>query len=259
MSERIFCIAAGSHKQLAAEILSIAGILIYSPQEYSADGLDSFLAAVSRMGTGKTRVFLDLPAAAMSEDIKLLREILNSFKGSLAGVCANNVYGLRLADEYGLDAFKGMGLNTLNDNFCDFKNILLSPELNENDYRLFKDWDKKNYFLCVFGRLPLMLLSHCPYQVNGYDCKSCGGVKLQYKDETGNVMDIRRVKMASCYFELLNAVPLNLLKYKNKIKPHYYFDVRGYGAETILRTLTAFKEPGNKEPEGKYTTGLYFK
>ena len=262
MADKLFCAAVRDMSQLSGGIIKLCDMLVYSPAEYSGLDADGFLSAVKKLAddAGKTMpVYLDLPAVALSADITVLRKIIEGVKDGLAGLVANNVYGIRLAEDYGLSVFKGGGLNTLNDNFCDFDNILLSPEIYEGDYRQFGGWDKKNYFLYVCGYLPLMLLCHCPKEVNGFDCKTCGGVNLVYKDELNNKMKLRRVKTAACRFELLNSVPLCLLKYKNKIKPHFYFDMKEFKAPQILEIMTAFKEPGNKEPPFKYTAGAYFK
>lgn len=262
MANKLYCIAVKSKKQLDAEILRQVDFIVLCPESYSKGGVKAFLDSVGRISEGrKPPVFLDLPLIAMSGDISVLRGILGQkdIKDRLAGVVANNAYALKLAEEYGLDAFKGMGMNTLNDNFCGFNNIILSPEINEQEYRQFRDWDRKNYFLCVYGYLTLMTLAHCPYQANGFDCGNCERANLQYKDELGNVMGIRRIRLASCYFELLNSVPLSMLNYKNKIKPHFYFDMRETEKSEIIKILKLFMEPGNKEPEGKHTAGLYFK
>ena len=255
MKNRLYCIAVKNEKQIDAEILAAVDYLILCPEEYTEKSVLDFMSIVN------CNLYLNLPVIAMSRDVKVLRGILGNdrIRERLAGVAANNVYALKLAREYGLDVFKGPWMNTLNDNFCGYENIILSPELSEKEYRLFGDWDKKNYFLCVYGYLPLMTLAHCPYKVNGIACGKCDKAPLQYKDELNNVMNIRRTRLSSCYFELLNSVPLNLLKYKNKVKPHYFFDMREENARDISKILGLFKEPGNKDPEGKYTAGLYFK
>ena len=267
-----YCIAIKSEKQLNAEIIAAVDYVILCPENYTE--ITNYKLQITNSDKKKndsnswfsvpgSQLYLYLPVIAMSDDIKILRKILgdNKTKERFAGVAANNVYALKLAREYNYKVFKGPWMNTINDNFCDFENIILSPELTEDEYRQFKDWDKKNYFLPVFGYMPLMTLAHCPYKVNGFECntKKCDAAKLQYKDELGNIMAFRRTKLAKCYFELLNSVPLNLLNYKNKIKPHFFFDMRETGAKEILNTIKLFKEPGNKEPQGKYTTGLYFK
>jgi len=259
MKNRLYCIAVKSSSQLSAEITAAVDYIIFSPEEYNEKTILSFVNYVSCFEF--KNIYLDLPVIAMSDDMKILRRMLGNDKirERLAGIVANNIYALKLSEDFGLNVFKGLGMNTLNDNFCRFENIILSPELYEGDYRQFKDWDKKNYFLCVYGYMPLMTMAHCPYQVNGFDCKNCRGAKLQYKDELNNIMNIRRTKIAGCYFELLNSVPLNLLKYKNKIKPHFHFDMRETSKENITKILEKFKEPGNKDPDGKHTAGLYFK
>jgi hypothetical protein len=246
-----------SEKQLNAEILAAVNYVILCPEDYGN--------AEHIIHNAQSKFYLSLPVVAMSEDIKVLRRILGNekIKGIFAGIVANNVYALKLADEYGYKVFKGPMLNTINDNFCDYENIILSPELTENEYRLFKDWDKKNYFLCVYGYLPLMTLAHCPYKGTAVrqrcEDKKCTAAALQFKDELNNLMSFRRTKISKCYFELLNSTPLNLLNYKNKIKPHFFFDMREAGKSEIAAILAQFKEPGNKAPGGKYTAGLYFK
>ena len=268
MKNRLYCIAVKSEKQLNAEILAAVDYIVFCPEEYTEKTVLAFINNMQSFVNSPVPVtppciYLNLPVVAMSEDIKVLRKLLGNMdiREKLAGIVANNVYTLKLAAEYGLNVFKGPWLNTLNDNFCGYENIILSPELSEREYRLFGDWTQKNYFLCVYGYLPLMTLAHCPYQVNGFECgaRKCRTAKLQYKDELNNVMNIRRTKLSKCYFELLNSVPLDLLKYKNKIKPHYYFDMRETDPREISKILKLFKEPGNKDPEGKYTAGLYFK
>ena len=270
-----YCIAIKSEKQLNAEILAAVDYVIICPEDYTNPSPLARYSLYERENTNKSNspffkggaegggFYLNLPIIAMSEDIKVLRRILGNDKvrGKFTGIAANNIYALKLAEEYGYKVFKGPWMNTINDNFCDFENIILSPEVTEDEYRLFKDWDKKNYFLYVYGYLPLMTLAHCPYKVNGFDCitKKCNTARLQYQDELGNAMNIRRTRISKCYFELLNSVPLNLLNYKNKIKPHFFFDMREEGVGGISKILKQFKEPGNKEPGGKYTTGLYFK
>ena len=296
MKNRLYCIAVKSEKQINAEILAAVDYIIFCPGEYTEKTVLAFINNMQSFFNSPVPVtppciYLNLPVVAMAEDIKVLRKLLENknIKEKFSGVVANNVYALKLAGEYGLNVFKGPWMNTLNDNFCGYENVVLSPELSESEYRLFGDWDKKNYFLCVYGYLPLMTLAHCPYQVNGIEChrgrsadtkrsevpQRGGGnllsavcmnsvpvtrtARLQYKDELNNVMNIRRTKLSKCYFELLNSVPLNLLKHKNKIKPHYYFDMRETEPVEISRILKLFKEPGNKDPEGKHTAGLYFK
>ncbi|GHU98758.1 hypothetical protein FACS1894211_03020 [Clostridia bacterium] len=266
--KKSYCIQTDD-ADLVPQIESYADRIVWSPRDYAAP------AAVR----SSKPLYLHMPVYAGRADIAVLTG--NFKRGGYAGVVANNPYALRLAEEWKTEIFAGSGLNILNQTAAaQHQNILLSPEIGEPDYRLFADWQTRNYFLYVYGRLPLMTLCHCPYvQVfgsgrgrvmadgrwkmedgrSGCHCECKEKESLEYKDEKGNRLAIYKYKTAACYFHLLNAVPHNLVKYKNKIKPHYFFDFRACPPDTALKILAAFSDPAPREPEGPFTAGLYFK
>ena len=254
-----------------------ADIIVWSPRDY---------AAPADIKTAKP-VYLHLPVFANRKDISVL---FDNFRGySYAGIMADNLYALTLAREWKTEVFAGLGLNILNQTTAEnFQNVLLSVEITEPDYRLLTDWQARSYFLYAYGRLPLMALCHCPYKNIGFYCSekhiACKSVtggtvggdtnsartavpvtkhsvidNLTYEDERGNSFEIYKYRMDGCYFRLLNTVPHNLLKYKNKIKPHYFFDFRTCSFDTALKTLTAFADPEPQIPAGPHTAGLFFK
>ncbi|MDR1092564.1 MAG: hypothetical protein LBL66_00265 [Clostridiales bacterium] len=271
---KLYCIQTDDAAAVAA-LENYADMIVWSPQEYAAPVFPR----------SEKPVLLNLPVCAGRGDIAVLTD--NFRRGAYAGVVANNPYALELAREWNVDVFAGSGLNILNQTAArDYKDVLLSPEICEPDYRLFADWQTRNYFLYVYGRLPLMTLCHCVQStvhspqstVKGLSAaagqgqnektkknsdNNCGlctvDCRLSYKDEKGNRFEIYRYKMSACYFYLLNAVPHNLVKYKNKVKPHWFFDFRACPIDTALRVLDAFSDPAPRAPEGAFTAGAYFK
>jgi hypothetical protein len=191
--------------------------------------------------------------------------------GGYAGVFANNPYALYLAAEWGAEAFLGAGLNVLNESAARLyraesgsgRNVLLSCEIREPDYRLFADWESVNYFLYVYGRLPIMQLNAVPSiaRLFGRGKKGGGTPRVQLRDGRGNTFGVDACRADGGYFRLRNSVPINLLYAKNKIKPHFFFDFCGERAEEARRILTAYRTAGNGGGTelGAHTTGRYFK
>jgi hypothetical protein len=68
-----------------------------------------------------------------------------------------------------------------------------------------------------------MTLCHCPFSVVfKNDCKNCSSCKLNYKDDKGNLYNIRRYKIVNCYFELLSDEKIN----KSKTDVNQLMDLR---------------------------------
>lgn len=177
--------------------------IIYFPQDYNNVGCAKNL--LSEQGS---KIYLNLPNVANYKDLGVIKKLLSECKFS--GVVVNNLYGLGLAKELGIDVDRiiaGVGMNVANEYSIKFFNsyginkIMSSIESNlvENPQNVFG------------GKPTLMTLCHCPYKVNfGGDCSNCHYKKgLKYIQDSGKEFDIRRYRLFNCYFEVISDLRLN--------------------------------------------------
>lgn len=185
-------------------------IIIYKPQDYNLSCVnDSNLNNISQPK------FLDLPNFATESDYAVLKSILK--KGVFEGVVANNLYAIYLARELNLKIILGLGMNIFNikslvalSNLCEqqYYGYFYSQELTTIEINDFGD---DNGFIFTDGEICLMTLAHCPLHVNlKADCGKCpyDGQTIYYIDKTGRQFQLKRKRMAKCYWELYNCLPL---------------------------------------------------
>lgn len=182
-------------------------ILVLKPDDYCRVDL-------TKTTVGAT-YYLDLPSFATSDDLKVIDKLIDS--GIFKGVIANNLYAVSYAKQYNLKIICGLGLNIFNDyalktlkELCAelYDGFVYSKELTINETRNFSD---KNGYLFCDGQITLMTIANCPVQVN-YDC-DCTRCKyngdITYTDKTGRSFALKRKKLAKCYWEVYNCLPLS--------------------------------------------------
>ncbi len=151
--------------------------IIYSPEEYNLQDIIEFKNMCEKENK---KPYLNLPIFALSQDIKLLKEIVN--KTQIA-VVVNNLYGLNFETEKVI----GGGLNVFNS--C-----------------------SANYFCLPFiqaegeeFKMPFMTLLHCPMKTHlNANCKECPFKSgYEYVMPNGKRFKLKRTKMSMCCFQLL--------------------------------------------------------
>ena len=153
--------------------------VIYSPENYNEVDILEFKKLVE--GEDK-KFYLDLPNFATSEDIKILKGIVEKSK---IAVVVNNYYGLGFKTE----KIIGAGLNVYNSVSAE---VLNAPVITAES--------------SVGARIdfPYMTLRHCPLKEHiGASCKNCpyeSGFELIM--ENGKRMKLKRKKITSCTFYL---------------------------------------------------------
>lgn len=190
-----------SDKQITNRVLYQIEYLAINPRNYA----DFSVPKVD------VPVLLNLPSVIRGADMDIISRAVN--RKDIFGVISNNLYSLRLTD----------------------KPILLGP-----GHNIIGSFDKahvrsfetdslggKKSWVYAFGYAPLMTLCHCPYK-SCIDCK--GNERLI--DGNGREFKLRRYKLAHCYRQLLNCVPLYL---PNVNKPAYnkFYDCTELSATEI--------------------------
>ena len=170
------------------------GDLVWAPFDYN-----DIKAAQDIRAQARGRLYLNLPIILRERDKDVLDNILN--KVAFDGVVVNNIYGLAINAK---EKIAGTGLNIANDYTVRFLNAHgITKYIKSIESHLSQDLGGGNTYE---GRVPLMTFCHCPYMVNfGCTCKTCSYKdNLSYKMDNGKTMDIRRYRLAGCYFELVS-------------------------------------------------------
>lgn len=192
---------------------------IFSPTEFSQDQI---LLAVKQSKNIGSKLFIDMPIVARHNDLSKLDKILNNFDCNDFGLIANNIYTFAYKNNF--DIIAGLGLNIINKYSKTFylnlgaKDIIYSIETNINDI-------DKNGVVFTKGYPILMTLTHCPFKmIYNNTCKDCTFKdNLNYKMQDGRMLKIRRKKLASCYFEVVDSV---LIDNKNQHSNRTLIDAR---------------------------------
>lgn len=153
--------------------------IIFSPETYTFENVQKF---VNKCKEKRCKPYLDLPNFATSEDITLLKDIIEKTK---VGVVVNNYYALDLSD----DKIIGWGLNVYNSvTASEFGVPVMCAESG----------------ISLKQKAPFMTLRACPFKSHmGASCNNCPYKKGYYLEmQNGTTLNIERKKLSSCMFFL---------------------------------------------------------
>lgn len=213
------------------------GLLVYAPKVYD----EKVLSRLEELKTifVNAKIAINLPIIATSQDLKVLRSILKKCHDYY--VVANNIYGLSFINTHNVIA--GVGLNLNNNQAINLvkklgvSGVILGYESEKNFAK-----SNKDCLVYALGLIPLMNLTHCPYQhIYKCTCSNCAYERgLAYQDEMKKSYQIRRSKVQTCHFELLNYRVYNLL---NKVENNVFIDLRNLNNEKeVISALTMKKD-----------------
>lgn len=178
--------------------------IILSPTVYSLDVVAKFCDKVSKVGCKK--VLLNMPIIALKEDLVILDKVVEFCRERGIGLVANNIYALDYISE-GSEVWAGSNMNITNQ----YSAILLKKYGVEECISAIEKW-----FGSVGGTIKmcngyrvLMTLAHCPHKtLTRRDCANgqCGYLGDLVLLGENRKYTIRRYKVASCYFELVDSV-----------------------------------------------------
>ena len=190
-----------------------ADLVLYSPADFRLDILRPQAAAFPK------NCVLCLPPVCEEETLKGLRSLAAEYGIPLSFGSIGQMDGTSAMTDFGVPVFNGEAEALL----CaqNISALTLSPELSLHDIEALPA-PKIERFLPVYGRMRLMVLTHCPERVfrglsTGHaDCRLCEkgqGTRGQaFTDRLGCVFPLSPIRLPEgCRVQVLNASPLNLL------------------------------------------------
>ena len=165
-----------------------------------------------------TNAYLYIPAFLRNNDILVIDKILQNNPN--LGVYAENIGALG----YNRKTILGAKLNIkniyaikelLNKNVTA---VVASPEIDDENFKLLKEYYNLPIFKAIFDGFDLMTLVHCPikmlYKNTCANCKYAD--EIIYQMESGQKLLLGRYKISNCYFTLKKYPAENCLVYSSK-------------------------------------------
>ncbi len=150
--------------------------IILNPEIYNINQIQDFQ---NKCKKENKNAILNLPNFALSQDIKMLKTIIEKTKIS---ILINNLYAM----DFDTTKYIGGGLNIYNRYTSNYFNL--------------------PYITAEKGKTksPFMTLRHCPMKEHlGADCSNCPYKDgYYYKMENGTILKLKRTKMSTCTFYL---------------------------------------------------------
>ena len=171
------------------------------------------------------RVAVELPAVTYTEQLEELHAFITEHQSRFLAVTVNNIG--QLAHPWPCEVWGGQGLNMMNSESAAFYERLgvsrrmISCESTAAEMRDAAQ-SGGEYITMAYGRVQLMLLSHCPNRTMRGDgqtdnqCSACdrkGAKPGVYTDRMGYRFPLRRIRTdKGCLLRLYNSVPTDMAK-----------------------------------------------
>ncbi|MDE6551207.1 MAG: U32 family peptidase [Clostridia bacterium] len=187
------------------------------------------------------RIYLAIPKILRVADMRIVKQAVDKLKDNIKGLYCDNIGAVYLAKQYKLPAIGGTGLNIYNKKCMEqlgLEDYVASPELNAAEVN-----GLPNPIVYAYGRPAVMTLTHCPVKLN-YKC-GCDSCKwreeMKYGDSYGEY-PIKRIRLADCYFELLNPDTVNIAgKHKAIVESgRYLLDMTGCDVGSANKVIDAY-------------------
>jgi len=169
---------------------------ILSPEIYNLRILENFIN-----DNNDRFIYLNLPIIATKDEVKIIDEMLYTFKGKI-GIVINNYWHLKYIKDFKF--LVGYNMNILNNLSANFYIKLGAVNYVRSIEGYLTNGLKGG--LSYEGFPTLMTWCHCPYKVSlNSNCNECKySENLTYKLNDGKIFKIRRYKIINCYFELVS-------------------------------------------------------
>ena len=204
------------------------------------------------------RLTVQLPTALFPQDEPAMRERIISLKQAGAGsVWADNIYGIKLGNDLGMDVYGGFGLNITNSSAVSamkelgLSALTVSFEISMKQVAgLGGDLPRG---IVTYGNLPLMHYRNCPVRAS-IGCAACR--------ERGSLTDRKDISFpVECcekkFSTLLNSVPLHIAERDLR---GLDFSLLWFTRETVadVREIISDFRSGKKTSRPR-TSGLYYR
>lgn len=164
---------------------------------------NNFDKSVLNYAKNHNNLYIKLPKIAMTADLKIITNLLDDVPKSV-GIYADSLYAYYLAVTQNRKVIGGLGLNLCNSlaaSILGLKSFVASPELCKSEV---EDLNK-SCGIFTLGYLPVMNFCHCPIRhFTNCSCADCKYKEYSLQDKYGEYK-VRRIKIANCYFEMLNS------------------------------------------------------
>ena len=204
------------------------------------------------------RLTVQLPTALFPQDEPAMRERIISLKQAGAGsVWADNIYGIKLGNDLGMDVYGGFGLNITNSSA-----VSAMKELGLSALTVSFEISMKQVAglggdiprgIVTYGNLPLMHYRNCPVRAS-IGCAACR--------ERGSLTDRKDISFpVECcekkFSTLLNSVPLHIAERDLR---GLDFSLLWFTRETVadVREIISDFRSGKKTSRPR-TSGLYYR
>ncbi len=170
---------------------------LLKPDVYTAKNIRK---TIDLLDIDEKDVVLDLPIFASGKDVDVLEKAIEESK--ITNLASENIFGLYFAKK-GYNVIAGQGHNIANV-FAErmAKNLGASAYVPSCEYKNFEG-DGGIERVKTDEDIPLMTFAHCPYKtVFDCDCKSCAYKPGLVLSRENKKYVVRRVRLASCRFEL---------------------------------------------------------
>ncbi len=152
--------------------------IVFSPNEYNFEDIKNFKSICEK---ANKKPYLNLPNFALKEDVEMLIDIVDKVNIAVVG---NNAYALNFNTEKVI----GGGMNVFNSFTASYFGLPYIQAEGDN------------------FKMPYMTLRHCPMKANlNATCVNCPYKEgYEYVMPNGKRFKLRRIKMSSCTFELID-------------------------------------------------------
>ncbi len=204
------------------------------------------------------KIIAELPALLFGDERERLVEKLEALRRSgLGDVYCDNLYGVRVGRELGLNVHGGSGLNVINTcslNECarlDLQDITVSFELPMREVRVLGGSIPRG--IIIYGRLPLMKFRVCPVR-DKTGCHGCNG-RAALRDRKN--IEFPVICSDRKFGTLLNSVPLYVA---DRDLPKLDFHTLWFTTESRadVDSVTALVKR-RTAPDFPATRGLYYR
>lgn len=146
-------------------------------------------------------IYLKLPIYAPYNNLKFIKNFIETKLSDEIGIYAENLYAVELAAQYDLPIIIGTSMNIANSITAKvFGNCRQCASVELKRGEIFSD----DLYIYTYGHLPLMTLAHCPIQlISGKNCSECNYKAFAYTDDKGSFY-VKREKLSDCVFTLYN-------------------------------------------------------
>lgn len=189
------------------------------PRDYRIASLEAALASCS------TPVVFVLPTVTETEELRSIAGFVRANSSHFLAVQVNNIG--QIGETWPVPVYGGQGLNVMNSECArmytqlGLTRLTASCELNAKEIRALRSAGG-NYEVECYGRVQLMMLTHCPRRTKAGDtstdslCNRCepdGGWCETLTDRKGMQFKLRRIKMHDrCQISLYNSVVTDMAK-----------------------------------------------